>query len=91
MTESCMTESCTCHRSPTEGRLPTGESLAMVAGDETVAALSRRAPATRAVLEALGINHCCGGHLTLAEAAASAGVALPELLRARNDAVTGPA
>jgi iron-sulfur cluster repair protein YtfE (RIC family) len=32
----------------------------------------------------MGINHCCGAHLTLREAAASAGVALDTLLDALN-------
>jgi uncharacterized protein (DUF2249 family) len=32
-----------------------------------------------------GINHCCGAHLTLTEAAAAAGIALEELLSALND------
>jgi iron-sulfur cluster repair protein YtfE (RIC family) len=35
---------------------------------------------TRAVLGRLGINHCCGGHLALREAAAAAGVPLDTVL-----------
>jgi len=34
------------------------------------------------VLRAKGINHCCGAHLTLSEAAASAGASLESLLEA---------
>jgi iron-sulfur cluster repair protein YtfE (RIC family) len=33
-------------------------------------------------MKEMGINHCCGAHLTPTEAAASAGVALEALLRA---------
>ena len=32
----------------------------------------------------MGINHCCGAQLTLAEAAAAAGVPLQALLEALN-------
>jgi iron-sulfur cluster repair protein YtfE (RIC family) len=38
------------------------------------------------VLQRLGVNHCCGAHLTLREAAAAAGVELPVLLRALDEA-----
>ena len=37
-------------------------------------------PRALEVLKQAGINHCCGAHLTLAEAAAAAGVPLPPLL-----------
>jgi iron-sulfur cluster repair protein YtfE (RIC family) len=43
-------------------------------------------PGALEVLEQLGINHCCGAHLTLREAAAAAGVELPALLRALDEA-----
>jgi iron-sulfur cluster repair protein YtfE (RIC family) len=36
-------------------------------------------------MKALGINHCCGAHLTLSEAAAAAGVPLDALLAALNE------
>ena len=39
-------------------------------------------PELRAVFQELGLNHCCGAHLTLAEAAASAGVPLERVLAA---------
>jgi iron-sulfur cluster repair protein YtfE (RIC family) len=51
----------------------------------TVADAAAR-PGGRAVLERLGLNHCCGAHLTLAEAAAAAGVPLERLLAALDDA-----
>jgi uncharacterized protein (DUF2249 family) len=41
-----------------------------------------REPGALAVLERLGINHCCGAHLMLAEAAAAAGVPFETLVRA---------
>jgi iron-sulfur cluster repair protein YtfE (RIC family) len=43
-------------------------------------------PGALPVLERLGINHCCGAQLTLAEAAAAAGVPLAEVLRALDEA-----
>jgi iron-sulfur cluster repair protein YtfE (RIC family) len=50
-------------------------------GDERVGDLARD-PAARVVLERVGLNHCCGGHLSLREGAAAAGVELAALLRA---------
>ena len=35
-------------------------------------------------MKEMGINHCCGAHLTLREAAASAGVTIEALLEALN-------
>ena len=45
-------------------------------------ALSAIIPAALAILKAKGINHCCGAHLTLREAAAAAGTPLDDLLEA---------
>jgi regulator of cell morphogenesis and NO signaling len=42
----------------------------------------RESPAAAAVLNRFGIDTCCGGSLSLAEAAASVGVPLAELLAA---------
>ena len=50
---------------------------------DTVADAARRPEALDA-LKRLGVNHCCGAHLSLAEAAAAAGVPLDELLAAVN-------
>jgi iron-sulfur cluster repair protein YtfE (RIC family) len=47
-----------------------------------VADISRDLPGALEVLRAKGINHCCGAHLTLSEAAAAAGVSLEGLLEA---------
>ncbi len=64
-----MAHECSCHSAST---LDTAD---------TVGDLVRRHPGALEILKALGINHCCGAHLTLAEAAAAAGVPL-EALRA---------
>jgi iron-sulfur cluster repair protein YtfE (RIC family) len=42
-------------------------------------------------MKEMGINHCCGAHLTLREAAATAGVPLEALLAALNEARKAPA
>ena len=54
-------------------------------GDERVADVARN-PAALAVLQRFGLNHCCGGHLSLREGAAAAGADLPALLRALEEA-----
>lgn len=53
----------------------------IVSADTIVAAVSRD-PGALEVLKRTGINHCCGAHLSLREAAAAAGVPLDTLLRA---------
>ena len=44
--------------------------------------LLRQSPAAAAVLNQLGIDTCCGGSLSLAEAAATIGMPLAQLLAA---------
>ena len=46
----------------------------------TVEAIAREHPGAREAMARLGINHCCGAHLTLTEAAAAAGVSLETLV-----------
>jgi len=41
-------------------------------------------PGSLEIMKEMGINHCCGAHLTLREAAASAGITLETLLGALN-------
>ena len=53
--------------------------------------VARRSPGALQVLKGLGINHCCGAHLTLREAAAAAGVPLDTLLEALNESRSAPA
>ncbi|HEU4369375.1 MAG TPA: DUF542 domain-containing protein [Methylomirabilota bacterium] len=60
------------------------------AGDERIGEVARN-PGALAVLERFGLNHCCGGHLSLREGAAAAGVQLPALLRALEEAREQPA
>ena len=55
--------------------------------EDTVEAAARRSPYGLPVLQRFGIDACCGGHLTLAQAAASAGVPVETLLRALEPAV----
>jgi iron-sulfur cluster repair protein YtfE (RIC family) len=55
--------------------------------EQTVAEVSKR-PGALEVFQCLEVNHCCGAHLSLREAAAAAGISLDELLRALDDAVT---
>jgi iron-sulfur cluster repair protein YtfE (RIC family) len=50
--------------------------------DETVETAAKRSPRVLAVLRELGIDTCCGGALTLAQAAASAGIPAQRLLQA---------
>ena len=53
-----------------------------VTAERTVVDISHHLPRAVDVLNAQGINHCCGDHLTLSEAAASAGASLEGLLAA---------
>jgi regulator of cell morphogenesis and NO signaling len=46
---------------------------------QTVASLAITRPASTGVLEGLGIDYCCGGSRSIAEACASAGIAPEEL------------
>jgi regulator of cell morphogenesis and NO signaling len=48
----------------------------------TVNEVIERFPATISVFNALGVDSCCGGHATLAEAAADAGMDVKALLSA---------
>jgi len=51
---------------------------------QIVGDVARRWPGALEVMKNLGINHCCGSHLTLTEAAAAAGVPLDTLMEALN-------
>lgn len=53
-----------------------------ITAERTVEEVSQGVPGALAVLKAHGINHCCGAHLTLREAAAAAGTPLDGLLEA---------
>lgn len=58
-----------------EGRRP-------LASAGTVEAAARRSPRAAEILRGFGIDTCCGGRLTLSQAAASAGVAVETVLEA---------
>jgi regulator of cell morphogenesis and NO signaling len=60
------------------------ETDAPITADLTVGDVAKRYPRALDAMKAIGINHCCGAHLTLNEAAASAGIALGSLLDALN-------
>jgi uncharacterized protein DUF542 len=59
----------------TEGRLT-------ILSAETVEDAARRSPRAAEILRGFGIDTCCGGRLTLSQAAASAGVAVETVLEA---------
>ena len=62
-----------------------------IRADETVAEVAQHRAGALEIMKQMGINHCCGAHLTLREAAASAGVPLETLLTALGDERTAPA
>jgi iron-sulfur cluster repair protein YtfE (RIC family) len=70
-----MAHSCGCGSGCTSNALP-------IIAERTVEEVSHEVPGALAVLKASGINHCCGAHLTLREAAAAAGTPLDGLLEA---------
>jgi iron-sulfur cluster repair protein YtfE (RIC family) len=53
--------------------------------------VTHQRPGALEILKEMGINHCCGAHLSLREAAASAGVSLEALLAALNEPRKTPA
>jgi len=57
---------------------------AAVTADLTVGDVAHHYAGALDTMKEMGINHCCGAHLTLREAAASAGVRLETLLDALN-------
>jgi len=50
-----------------------------ITGETTVEEAKRR-PGALEVLQQFGINHCCGAHLSLREAAAAAGASLEDVI-----------
>ncbi len=78
-----MSHPCGCHHD--DPAAPGGGACATdvaVAPETTVEAIGRRSPRALATLRNLGIDTCCGGSLTLAQAAASAGVPVETVLQA---------
>jgi uncharacterized protein (DUF2249 family) len=74
-----MTHTCECHHAST---VALDEKLRAIRADDTVADVARRYAGALETMKAMGINHCCGAHLSLREAAAAAGVPLDTLLAA---------
>ena len=62
-----------------------------VRAEQTVADVAEHRAGALGIMKDLGINHCCGAHLTLREAAAAAGVPLDALLAALNEPRKTPA
>lgn len=83
-----MAHDCGCHRDPPAD---TALVLAPPGPEDIVGEVAHRHPGALATLQAMGINHCCGAHLTLREAAAAAGVSLDGLLAALADTAKTPA
>lgn len=70
---------------PDVWRLEIARRLPAVTADQTVAEVIRRDASALEVMKRMGVNHCCGAHLSLREAAAAAGVPLDDLLSAVNE------
>jgi iron-sulfur cluster repair protein YtfE (RIC family) len=49
--------------------------------ENTTVEEAKRRPGALGVLQRFGINHCCGAHLPLREAAAAAGVPVEDVAR----------
>ena len=76
-----MAHECSCHA---HSAAATQGGGAPITADLTVGDVAHHYAGTLDIMKEMGINHCCGAHLTLREAAASAGVGLPALLDALN-------
>ncbi len=62
-----------------------------VRAEQTVADVTQHHAGALEIMKGMGINHCCGAHLTLREAAAAAGVSIDALLVALNEPRATPA
>ena len=76
-----MAHACSCRAHATRTRTEP------ITPELTVSDVAHHYPGSLDTVKEMGINPCCGTHLTLREAAASAGVTLEALL----DALNGPA
>jgi iron-sulfur cluster repair protein YtfE (RIC family) len=83
-----MANQCSCHHdSPTA----LDASPSPVRAEQTVADVTQHRAGALEIMKEMGINHCCGAHLSLREAAAAAGVPLDALLAALNEPRRTPA
>ena len=69
---------------PDVWRVEIAKVPAPITAGQTIGDVAHQYPSTLEVMKEMGINHCCGAQLTLAEAAASAGVSLQRLLEVLN-------
>ena len=83
-----MAHTCGCH-STSSTRVEIA-NRAVYRADQKVEEVGKD-PAALAVLQEMGVNHCCGAHLTLAEAAAAAGITANALLGRLNKTAGAPA
>jgi iron-sulfur cluster repair protein YtfE (RIC family) len=83
-----MTHECSCRH---EVPIAPGQPLPSARPEQTVADIAQHRAGGLETMKELGINHCCGAHLTLQEAAAAAGVPLDTLLAALNAPTKAPA
>ena len=81
-----MTHACERHSAST---VVPHETPRPVRADDTVGDVAHRYAGALEAMKAMGINHCCGAHLTLSQAAAAAGVPLGTLLAAFEPPATG--
>jgi len=83
-----MTHACSC---PHDSPIALDTLRTPVRAEQTVADVAEHRAGALGIMKDLGINHCCGAHLTLREAAAAAGVPLDALLAALNEPRKTPA
>jgi iron-sulfur cluster repair protein YtfE (RIC family) len=83
-----MAHECSCHH---ESSVGLGTAVSPVRGEQTVEDVVHHHAGALEIMQRMGINHCCGAHLTLHEAAAAAGVPLDALLAALNAPPKTPA
>ena len=78
---------CGCRHGASQTLVDVGHTARPLVPEDTVEAAARRSPSGLLTLQRFGIDACCGGHLTLAQAAAAAGVPVEMVLRALEPAV----
>src|SRR5215468_2210983 len=77
-----MTQACSCRH----GALEANEmAVKTVRAEHTVGEVVQHNADALEITKQMGINHCCGAHLTLREAAAAAGASLEALLAKLNE------
>src|SRR5215475_15717920 len=77
-----MTQTCSCRH----GSLaPNETAVKTVHAEHTVGEVVQRDADALEIMKQLGINHCCGAHLTLREAAVAVGASLEALLAKLNE------